>query len=46
LRSGASFRSPGASPLAGAEAVAKFGAFYIDKLWDVFVKAVHAQTSS
>lgn len=41
LRSGASFTSPGASPADGVAAVAKFGRFYLDGLWDVYVKAVH-----
>jgi cholesterol oxidase len=36
LRSGASFKSPGASPLEAASAAAKFGAFYLGELWDTY----------
>jgi hypothetical protein len=36
IRSARSFTSPGGSALDTAKAVAKFGAFYLDKLWDLY----------
>jgi cholesterol oxidase len=43
LRSAASFVSPGAGTIDSFKAIAKFGEFYLDRLWDVYVKADHPE---
>lgn len=44
FKSARSFQSPGSSPAEAARAVALFGGFYLDKLWEIFGPSMRVVT--